>query len=247
MENSNSSNESESFQIPSSSDVHTSNSVTSSIKDVSGYANEVLTINIEDTNEELAINIEEASEELAINTEEVSEEHAINSDEISKELFTNSQEVSEELAINYEQVAKKSIHENDELAINSNEVSEELAINSTHESEEFAIKSANDDEVFDVDSHSFPLASDNEYEDGTPFMPTIIGRETSPSTVDTFSIGGNTPSTTEYRQGELSYVAMNEIWLPLRFKNIVNSKHVKDKSYISIERNAMILLTNTWD
>eukprot|EP01018_Ginkgo_biloba_P024744 Gb_03948 [translate_table: standard] len=127
--------------------------------------NEVLTINIEDTNEELAINIEEASEELAINTEEVSEEHVINSDEISKDLFTNSQEVSEELAINYEQVAKKSIHENDELAINSNEVSEELAINSTHESEEFAIKSANDDEVFDVDSHSFPLASDNEYED----------------------------------------------------------------------------------
>eukprot|EP01018_Ginkgo_biloba_P021714 Gb_02671 [translate_table: standard] len=185
MENSNSSNESESFQIPSSSDVHTSNSVTSSIKDVRIF----LTINIEDTNEELAINIEEASEELAINTKEVSKEHAINSDEISKEIFTNSQEVSEELAINYEQVAKKSIHENYELAINSNEVSEELAINSTHESEEFAIKSANDDEVFDVDSHSFPLPSDNEYEDGTPFMPTIIGRETSPSTVDTFSIG----------------------------------------------------------
>eukprot|EP01018_Ginkgo_biloba_P010915 Gb_30936 [translate_table: standard] len=200
MENSNSSNESESFQIPSSSDVHTSNSV-----------NEVLTINIEDTNEELAINIEEASEELAINTEEVSEEHAINSDEISKELFTNSQEVSEELAINYEQVAKKSIHENDELAINSNEVSEELAINSTHESEEFAIKSANDDEVFDVDSHSFPLPSDNEYEDGTPFMPTIIGRETSPSTVDTFSIGGNTPSTTKYMLHSLGNSCLSRI------------------------------------
>eukprot|EP01018_Ginkgo_biloba_P036201 Gb_02275 [translate_table: standard] len=49
-----------------------------------------------------------------------------------------------------------------------------------------------------VRSFSLTLKSDNEYEDGTPFMPTIIGRETSPSTVDTFSIGGNTPSTTGY-------------------------------------------------